>query len=137
MSSLKVYTIDGSNFKNLEGFYDEISRVLIPGFDWGHNLDAFNDILRGGFGTPDEGFAFKWINADMSKDRLGYPETMKYLEKQLATCHASNREYVAEELEIARDGGGKTVFHLIVEIIRDHGLGGLEPDDNIELILEK
>ena len=41
-----AYEIDGSRFSTLEGFYDEISRVLIPGADWGHNLDAFNDCMR-------------------------------------------------------------------------------------------
>ena len=50
---MELYEIDGKNFSTLEEFYDEISRVLIPGAQWGRNLDAFNDILRGGFGTPD------------------------------------------------------------------------------------
>jgi len=49
------YSIDGRTFSTLEEFYGEVSRVLIPGESWGRNLDAFNDILRGGFGTPDEG----------------------------------------------------------------------------------
>jgi hypothetical protein len=34
-----TYEIDGSRFATLEGFYDEVSRVLIPGADWGRNLD--------------------------------------------------------------------------------------------------
>ena len=54
------YISDGSRTSSLEAFYDEISRVLIPNHDWGRNLDAFDDILRGGFGTPDEGFTLKW-----------------------------------------------------------------------------
>jgi len=40
------YQIDGSRF---EEFFEEVTRVLIPGEPWGHNLDAFNDILRGSF----------------------------------------------------------------------------------------
>jgi RNAse (barnase) inhibitor barstar len=48
------YEIDGSRFSTLEDFFEEISSVLIPGYSWGHNLEAFNDILRGGFGTPVE-----------------------------------------------------------------------------------
>jgi len=51
----KVFVIDGFQFSTLDGFFDEISRKLIPGAQWGRNLDAFNDILRGGFGTPEEG----------------------------------------------------------------------------------
>ena len=50
MPSKPIYEIDGARFSTLEGFYNEISQALIPGVDWGHNLDAFNDILRGGFG---------------------------------------------------------------------------------------
>ena len=50
-----TYTIDGKAFSTLQGFFDEISRAVIPGAEWGHNLDAFNDILRGGFGTPEGG----------------------------------------------------------------------------------
>ena len=48
-------TIDGNAFRTLEEFYDEISRKLVPGASWGRNLDAFSDILSGGFGTPDGG----------------------------------------------------------------------------------
>ena len=42
-----VYEIDGRRFSTLEGFYDEASRLVTPGADWGHNLDALNDNLRG------------------------------------------------------------------------------------------
>lgn len=63
----RSYEIDGSRFSTLEGFFEEISSVLIPGTDWGKNLDAFNDILRGGFGTPDDGFILKWKNSNLSR----------------------------------------------------------------------
>ena len=52
----KPSEIDGDNFSSIDEFYDEISRVLVPGVEWGRNLSAFNDILRGGFGTPEGGF---------------------------------------------------------------------------------
>ena len=38
---MKQFIIDGAAFSTLEGFYDEISRILIPGAVWGYNLDAF------------------------------------------------------------------------------------------------
>ena len=44
--------IDGARFDSLSGFWNEISACVIPGFKWGHNFDALNDILQGGFGTP-------------------------------------------------------------------------------------
>ena len=85
------------------------SRVLIPGAPWGRNLDAFNDILRGGFGTPDGGFILRWKNAQVSRDRLGYPETVRQLEVRLARCHPLNRELVARDLARAREWLGPTV----------------------------
>ena len=69
--SLQSYRIDGERFSTLEEFYEEISSVLIPGAGWGHILDAFNDILRGGFGTPEEGFILIWQNAQVSQKCLG------------------------------------------------------------------
>ena len=51
--SKKKIIINGDNFADLESFYVEIDRVLTKDLDWetGHNLDAFNDLLRGGFGA--------------------------------------------------------------------------------------
>ena len=63
---MKTYRIDGRRFSTLEGFYEEVDRVLIPGSKWGRNLEAFNDILRGGFGTPDEGFILIWESSVLS-----------------------------------------------------------------------
>jgi RNAse (barnase) inhibitor barstar len=44
----RVFEIDGNAFDTLEGFYDEVKRKILRDADWGSNLDAFNDILRGG-----------------------------------------------------------------------------------------
>ena len=76
---------------------------MIPDAQWGRNLDAFNDILRGGFGTPDDGFILRWLNHDVSRRRLGYPETVRQLELRLERCHPTNRERVRAEL--AREQG--------------------------------
>lgn len=65
-----IYVLDGTRFETLEEFYDEVSRVLIPGAKWGRNLDAFNDILRGGFGTPAGGFVLRWTHSNRSRRRL-------------------------------------------------------------------
>lgn len=59
MAEKQIYEIDGKDFTSLDGFYDAISSQVIPGVAWGRNLDAFNDILRGGFGTPREGFVLR------------------------------------------------------------------------------
>src|SRR5688572_6797192 len=121
-----VYEIDGRDFTTLEEFYEVISQVLIPGFEWGHNLDAFNDILRGGFGTPEDGFVLRWTNSTLSRERLGYPETVRQLEQRLGRCHPSNRGWVDEELQLARRNVGPTVFDWLVEIIQIHCADGEE-----------
>jgi RNAse (barnase) inhibitor barstar len=99
-ASPREYILDGRRFATLEEFYEEISRVLIPGAAWGRNLDAFNDILRGGFGTPDDGFRLRWKNASLSREKLG-PK-----------------------------------FDCLIEIIADHGAGGEQAEDRVELILD-
>ena len=130
-----VYECDGRDFATLQEFYGVVSRVLIPGAEWGHNLDAFNDILRGGFGTPDGGFVLRWVNSAMSRERLGHPETARQLERRLARCHPTNRVSVGEELRRARQGVGPTVFDWLVEIIGVHCAGGREQEDGVELVL--
>ena len=136
MSHKKIYKIDGVRFTTLEEFYEEISNVLIPGADWGKNLDAFNDILRGGFGTPEEGYTIRWLNSEISKQHLGHTETVRQLQKRLETCHPSNCEYVTEQLNKAKKSQGSTVFDWIVEIINVHCPSGEEGEDGVELILE-
>ena len=69
MRTKPTFVIEGRDFTTLEGFYDEISRVLIPQVEWGRNLDAFNDILRGGFRTPTDGFILEWQSSELSKAR--------------------------------------------------------------------
>ena len=134
MRPMPTYVIDGRDFSTLEEFYDEFNRVLVPE-PWGRNLDAFNDVLRGGFGTADGGFILEWRNSGLSRERLGYPETVSQLERRLSRCHPENRGSVAAKLELARKGVGPTVFDCLVEIIQAHGKGGVESEDNVELRL--
>lgn len=134
VSERPVLEIDGADFDDLEGFARAFSSLL-EDWTWNQNLDAFNDILRGGFGTPDGGFILRWRNADRSREVLGRDETVRYLERKLERCHTSNRAAVSADLEAARRGEGETLFDLIVEIIRVHGPGGSEAEDGVELEL--
>lgn len=134
--SKRIYEIDGREFGTLKGFYEAISRVLIPGANWGHSLDAFNDILRGGFGTPEGGFVLRWTNSELSRQRLSYEETERQLELRFRRCHPLNREIVKAELEAARNREGPTVFDWLIEIFQVHCAGGDEADDGVELILD-
>src|SRR5262245_26375491 len=135
MRTKVAFVIDGADFSTLDEFYDQITRVLVPNTDWGRNLDAFNDILRGGFGTPPEGFIIRWRNSDLSRSRLGYPETVRQLESRLLRCHPLNRSAVTADLELARREQGPTVFDWLEGIIRAHGPEGLEANSGVELEL--
>lgn len=129
-----VLVIDGSRFSDLAGFADEFSKFLTD-YRWRGNLDAFNDLLRGGFGTPDGGFTLRWEHSALSRVRLGHAEMAKRFERLLETCHPANRRHVAEELDAARRGVGPTLFDLIVDIIEEHGPGGIEAEDGVHLEL--
>jgi RNAse (barnase) inhibitor barstar len=130
---LTTYEIDGQNFDSLEGFYDEFSRKVIPGAKWGRNLDAFNDVLFGGFGTPVGGFTLVWRNSELSRQRLSHSETVNYLREKLATCHSTAKETVRRELEAAEQGRGQTIFERLIEIIESHGPGTTLGDEPAEI----
>lgn len=116
--------IDGEMFSNLNDFYDEVERCLTSGLDWkiGRNLDAFNDVLKGGFGMYDydEEIELIWKNSDRSKIKLGYKETVKYLQDKLGKSHPTAKREIKEELKLAKNKIGKTLFEIIVEIIKEH-----------------
>jgi RNAse (barnase) inhibitor barstar len=90
----KTLVIDGTNFESLEDFYSEADKILTKNLGWGtgHNLDAFNDLLRGGFGVHDyeEPIKLIWKNSTKSKVDLN-----------------ERRE-------------GETLYDILVSIIRDH-----------------
>jgi len=65
------YTIDGVEFSTLDEFAKLFSSRVLQTHIWHGNLDAFNDILRGGFGTPEQGFILIWKNHKASRRRLG------------------------------------------------------------------
>jgi len=123
--------LDGNDFSILLSFYSEVGKVFTKDLGWeiGRNLDAFNDVLRGGFGVYDceEPIQLIWLHSDKSRMDLGWEETLKYLTKKLKTCHPTNVEAVKRDLAMAQSYVGKTLFELIVEIIKTH--------NHIELML--
>ena len=126
--------IDGARFEDLRGFAREFSSLLTD-HRWRGSLDAFDDILCGGFGTLEDGFVLRWLNSDRSRDRLGWPATVAWYEQTLTTCHPSNRPHLSSKLDEARVQRGTTLFDWLVEIIETHGPGGDEAEDNVHLEL--
>lgn len=132
--ALPVLVIDGAHFSDFNGFTREFSQLL-DNHAWHGNLDAFNDLLREGFGTPENGWVLKWLNSESSRSALGYEAKIQRLERLLPTCHPSNRSSIEGRIRRARRGQGPTLFDEIVEIIREHGQGGSDSEDNVVLEL--
>ena len=67
------YVIDGSKVESLEDFWRLIGEAVNgPGGYFGSNLDACNDCLSGGFGTPeDDDFIVEWRGHELSGQALG------------------------------------------------------------------
>ncbi len=124
----QVYTIDGANFSTLEEFYDEITTSLVPGTAWDHSVGALSDVLRGALGGPDQGLEFHWRNSELSRQRLGYPETVRQLEHRLLTCPESDVPIATLELKLAEARRGPTVFNWLVDAIAGQA--------DVQLVLE-
>jgi len=113
----RVFEIDGSKSSNLEEFADHFTHQLHLETNWRGNLDAFNDILHGGFGTPDGGFVLLWKNSAQSKENLGYAETINWLNERVRNCHPTNVEVFRQRLVLAKRNEGETLFDMLVDII--------------------
>src|SRR5688572_21394641 len=101
-----VYELPGDRISSLDDFWIAIGEAINgPGGYFGKNLDAFIDCLQGGMGTPDAGiYTIRWLNSELSRTALAYPETVRRLKIRLAGCHPSNRPQVRAELQEAERG---------------------------------
>jgi len=70
MAGEKKFVINGKNFSDIKGFYNEIQTILTHNFTkFGKNLDAFDDLLYGGLGKfeHNEKIILIWENFEKSK----------------------------------------------------------------------
>ena len=71
---MRIIELNGNKFSNLKGFYSEVERKMTYGLNWniGRNLDAFDDVLSGGFGVHevDEKYILKWHRSQKSESEL-------------------------------------------------------------------
>lgn len=116
----RTFIIDGKDFVNLEGFYDVFGRTVLPGVEWGRNLDAFDNVLFGDMGDLHSGDTITWKNPMLSRMCLGYDETVRQLERQLREADASQHDAIHEAILLAKSKKGETVFDWLVEIFREH-----------------
>jgi hypothetical protein len=115
--------INGSNFSDLSGFYEEVSRVLMKDEDWKvGTLDGFDDILYGFEGE------IIWKDSQKSKEELGFKATKEFYENKIRQGEPFNINLAQQNLNELINGNGQTLFEILIEIIESH--------KNITLVLE-
>lgn len=96
----------------------------MTGEDWqlGNSLDAFNDLLYGGFGVFKGSAPVTLIWKDMahSREALGVDTTREYYEDKLQPESPFNREHFTQKLEELNSGVGQTYFDILMEMIGEH-----------------
>ncbi len=116
----QVYVLPGERIVSNETFGKVIGEVINgpDGYFSGGGLDALNDCLRGGFGTPDEPYIIIWQNSQMSRQAMGYDYTVYALQQSFEHAHPSWHEKISADIERARRHEGPTEFDKIVKIIK-------------------
>ena len=111
--------IDGTKFSTLDEFFNEFDIQIGLKCEADHNLDAFCDTLRGGFGRLGAGekIEFIWKHAAKSRHDLDYEATVSYWESVREKCHPANRDKISSLITSASRREGKTLFTILVEII--------------------
>ena len=123
-NGMGTLTIMGQNVADIRSLYDEINRVFMAGEDWNleQSLDAFNDMLYGGYGAMagQEPKIIVWQDIEISKMALGVEATREFWQKKLLQPEVFNTELIRTQLFELEGGVGKTYFEIIMEIIADH-----------------
>ncbi|GAB3280610.1 hypothetical protein GCM10027347_55850 [Larkinella harenae] len=121
---VKQIEIDGSAINDIASFYEEINRVFMGSESWriGHSLDAFHDLLFGGYGALQgaQSVELHWHHMDHSRKALGYQTTRAYYLDKLRPGSPYNKKLVEEKLEALESGRGETYFDSILAIIAEH-----------------
>ena len=116
--------IEGKNIQDIPSFYKEINRVFMQNEDWelGESLDAFDDLLFGGFGMLKgmPNIQLIWNNSTLCSHTLGYDTTRAYYLKKLAPGTPFSKSYHQRKLTELEAGNGQTYFQIIQNIISDH-----------------
>nr|WP_262920659.1 ribonuclease inhibitor [Chryseobacterium timonianum] len=119
----KMIVIHGGHFSSLDGFYEEVSKVLMKDTDWKvGTLDGFDDILYGGFGAFEnkDKIEIIWKESQKSKDELGLKATQEFYENKIKQGKPFNIELIQQKLDDLNAGKGQTLFEILVEIIKSH-----------------
>lgn len=121
---MKTFTIHGENFSDISGFYGEVNRIFMQGETWqlGESLDAFDDLLYGGFGAlaNEKEIWLVWRGFEKSKVDLGLQATKDFYLQKLRQPQVYNAEWARQKLAGLEAGTEKTYFEILLEIIAQH-----------------
>ncbi len=128
----KEIVIEGALIHDKTSFYVEINRKFMENESWllAESLDAFDDLLYGGFGAikEKEEVLLIWKNFEANKKDLGYDFTLDFYKKKLEDPESFDSAAIQQKIDDLKNGNGQTYFEIIEEIISEH--------PNIELIKE-
>jgi RNAse (barnase) inhibitor barstar len=116
----RVVEIDGRDFRTLDEFFEVIGAALVPGQEWGRNLDAFNDLLCWPLARDPEPYVLVWRRANLSRRRLNHGEAERHWEAVIRAGGGKPSGWQAEQLARAARCEGPTAFDWLVEIIQRH-----------------
>ncbi len=116
--------IEGDAIHDIASFYEEINRVFMSEEDWklGNSLDAFDDLLYGGYGIAKNAAELQliWRNFEKSRQALGYAATQTYYQQKLEPGSPFNKDLFQNKLRELESGNGQTYFEIVLSIIADH-----------------
>ncbi len=121
---MKTLTLNGAHIHDIPSFYGEVNAVFMANESWqlAQSLDAFNDLLYGGFGAlaGNEPATLVWLDAELSRKALGHEATRRYYLDKLAQPERFNSAHFQRQLEALENASGKTYFDILLEIVADH-----------------
>jgi RNAse (barnase) inhibitor barstar len=116
--------LEGNNIHDIPSFYKEINRIFMQNEDWelGESLDAFNDLLFGGFGIIKgmPNIQLIWNNSKISSEALGSNTTKGYYLKKIEPGSPFNRTFFEQKFTELEADNSLTYFQIILDIISDH-----------------
>lgn len=128
----KQIIIDGNQIHDIKSLYEEINLKFMQGEDWqlGESLDAFDDLLYGGFGAikGDEPINLVWENFENNREVLGFYLTLNFYENKLKQPQIFNKKIIEDKIQKLKNTGRDTYFDIILEIIASHSNITLIPE---------
>src|SRR3546814_15474198 len=84
-------------------------------FTLGPSLDAFNDVLHGGYGAirGNEPICLKWLHFEKNKEELGVAATLVFYQATLEQPETFNPEWARKKIAELERGEGQTYMDLL------------------------